>query len=342
MVTNQPKSTGNFDRGQLEKLDKEELLSIILSLQKQMNASRTNRFSRTMQVFISSSTRELPKFREEAIRAVTEAGLLYKNFNDRKGAGFTQAKGGDIFEMNRNAIQTSDVFVGLYGFGRVWSPSQEPDLVKAHPEVAHNHGKPIMEFEYEWAEEAGLYMFPFLRTYETRGANPELPDARMDQLRSRLRSRSVGWLTTPAEFYDQIKEGLLGIVPRAFLSYSRKDRESVINLQQALRQQDIHAWRDEANIPGGAEWAQIIQAAIDEMSVLILALTRNSAKSEWVEKECRAFLDNRKSVIPYVLEPEIRNDIPDYLSSIQYIDGTQPHGFVELVKRLRVALKFGS
>ena len=147
MVTNQPKSTRNFDRGQLEKLDKEELLSIILSLQKQMNASRTNRFSRTMQVFISSSTRELPKFREEAIRAVTEAGLLYKNFNDRKGAGFTQAKGGDIFEMNRNAIQTSDVFVGLYGFGRVWSPSQEPDLVKAHPEVAHNHGKPIMEFE---------------------------------------------------------------------------------------------------------------------------------------------------------------------------------------------------
>lgn len=307
-----------------------------------MNARNTNSFSRVMQVFISSSTREMPEFREEAIRAVIEIGMIYKNFNDPKGVGFTHILGGDIFEINRNAIKASDIFIGLYGFGRVWSPSQEPGLLNAHPEIANNPGKNIMEFEYEWAEASGLYMFPFLRTYETLGAFDQGDDARMEQFRSRLRSRNVGWLTTPADFYYQIRENLLSIIPRVFLSYSTKDKEAVINLQAALRQENIHAWRDEVHIPGGAEWAKVLQSAIDEMSVLIVALTRSSASSEWVKKECIDFLTNGKPVVPYIMERGILGDIPDYLAQLQYVDGTQPKGFIELVKNVRILLRPGS
>lgn len=94
-----------------------------------------------------------------------------------------------------------------------------------------------MEYEYEWAQEAGLYIFPFLRTYDTVDVPPLPMDPRMDQFR--------------------LVEGLTGILPRVFLSYSRKDLEYIRGLQQRLREQDLHAWRDEVSIPGGAEWARV-------------------------------------------------------------------------------------
>ena len=307
-----------------------------------MEGKKPNIFSKVMQVFISSSSKEMSAFRKQAEKAVEEVGMIYKNFNDPKGAGFTQAPGGDIFEMNRNAIVSSDAFIGLYGFSRVWSPSSEPTLIATHSEVANNPGKPIMEFEYEWAEEAGLYMFPFLRTGDTRGANGWEQDPRMMQLYSRLRARSVGWLTSPEEFYTEIKKALQGIIPRVFLSYSRSNRNAVIDLQNDLRHQDIHAWRDEANIPGGDEWERVISAAIEELSVMILAVTQESIASEWVKKECEAFIENRKPLIPYIIDEQVKDKLPDYLSAIQFIDGTQPNGFGELVKRLRTVLAFGN
>jgi|GEM_PF-4755285 len=306
-----------------------------------MEGKKPNIFSKVMQVFISSSSKEMPAFREQAEKAVDEVGMVYKNFNDPKGAGFTQAPGGDIFEMNRNAIVSSDVFIGLYGFSRVWSPSNEPTLVNSHSEVANNPGKPIMEFEYEWAEDGGLYMFPFLRSNDTRGANGWEKDPRMMQLYSRLRARSVGWLTSPEEFYIEIKKALQGIIPRVFLSYSRINIEAVINLQKDLRHQDIHVWRDESNIPGGAGWERVINAAIEELNVMVVAVTQESIESEWVEKECKAFIENGKPLIPYIIDEQAKKELPSYLSEIQFIDGTQPNGFGELVKRLRTVLAFG-
>ena len=290
-----------------------------------------------LQVFISSSTKEMEAYRTAAIRAINEAGMLHKNYNDASGAGFTQ---GDrtIFQLNREIVQHSDVFVGLYGFGEVWKPASHPGLRSEHPELLIDPEKLIMEYEYEWAREAGLYLFPFVRTDETVDV-PWCPmHPRMDRLRSRVMAGTVGWLTTANAFYTHCLESLRAIRPRVFLSYARVDADPVAALQRQLRSEDIHVWRDETNIPGGADWAGAIEAAIQLTDAMILVLTRESAISEWVKKECIAFIESGKTVVPYLYDPDVKSKLPGYVSTLQYVDGTAPEGFRTLVKRLRGVL----
>jgi hypothetical protein len=276
-------------------------------------------------------------YRHQPIRAIERVGMIHKSFNDPKGAGFTQGPG-TILDLNRSTIVDSDIFIGLYGFGSVWKPASEPDLVRVHPELSRDPGKLIMEYEYEWAQEAGLHIFPFLRTYDTVDI-PALPmDPRMDQFRLRLRTGTVGWLTTPETFYDQLVESLTGLLPRVFLSYSREDLEYVRGLQQQLREQDLHVWGDEVSIPGGAKWERVIDAAIHQMDAMVVVVTSASTKSEWVKRECTAFLENEKTVIPYIVDPASKTDFQNYLAQLQYIDGTNADGYLALARRLRVVL----
>lgn len=254
-----------------------------------MSKGERSGLAQVMQAFISSPSREMETYRNQAIRAIQRVGMIHKSYNDPKGAGFTQGSG-TIFDLNRRTILSSDVFVGLYGFGGVWKPASEPELVRAHPDLSSDRDKLIIEYEYEWAQEAGLYVFPFLRTDDTVDVPPLLLDPRMDQFRLRLRVRTVGWLTTPETFYNQLVESLTGILPRVFLSYSRDDAEYVRGLQQRLRDQDLHAWRDEASIPGGAEWERVIDAAIREMDAMVVVVTPASARSEWVKRNAPRFV----------------------------------------------------
>ncbi len=303
-----------------------------------MSTGEKSGLARVMQVFISSKTSEMAAYRDKAIEAIRDVGMSHKNYNDLEGAGFTQ---GDktIFELNRDMIKQSDVFVGLYGFGDVWKPAYHPGLRARHPELSTDPEKLIMEYEHEWAQEAGLYMFRFLCTDRTYEIHPFTPmGSRVDQFRSQLMSRTVGWLTTPEVFYDQLVNSLKAIRPRIFLSYARKNAEYAGDLQLHLRNEDIHVWRDVTNIPGGTEWANELEAAIDLMEALVVVVTVESVQSKWVEKECLAFLKKGKPVIPYIADEASKAASPQYLSSIQYFDGTSSSGFLNLVKQLRVTL----
>ena len=302
-----------------------------------MSTNKRSGLVQVMQVFISSPSKEMEVYRRQAIRAVEQVGMIHKSYNDPKGVGFTQGSG-TIFDLNRRTVMSSDVFLGLYGFGAVWKPASEPELVKAHPELSRHPGKLIMEYEYEWAQEGGLYIFPFLRTDETADVPPLPIDSQIDQFRMRLRSRTVGWLTTPETFHEQLVDGLNSIAPRVFLSYSREDLEYVRDLQRQLRGQDVHAWRDEVSIPGGTEWARVIDAAINEMDVMVVVVTSASAKSEWVEKECSAFINSGKTVVPYIIDAAKKATLPTYLAPLQYVDGTSTDGQLVLARRLRAVL----
>jgi hypothetical protein len=114
--------------------------------------------------------------------------------------------------------------------------------------------------------------------------------------------------------------------------------DCISELQRLLRYEDIHAWRDTTNIPGGTEWAQVVEAALDRMDAMVVVLTPESARSERVEKECRAFIGHGKTVIPYIANAASTASLPEYLSSIQYIDGRLTEGFSILTKQLRAVL----
>lgn len=302
-----------------------------------MSNSNDSGLAQVMQVFISSPSKEMAAYRDQAINAIRDVGMIHKNYNDPKGAGFTQGAK-SIFELNRDTVTHCDAFVGLYGFGGVWRPASHPGLAEMHPELLKDPDKLIMEYEYEWAQQAGLYLFRFMRIDETEDAPFTQIDHRMDRFRARLMTNTVGWLNSPDIFYDQLVDSLKDIRPRMFLSYSRKNTEYARELQNKLRNEDLHAWRDETNIPGGSEWATVIEAAIERMDALVVIVTPESVSSEWVEKECVGFLSKGKPVIPYIADPTMKSNLPMYLSSIQYIDGTVTQGFSALVKQLRVLL----
>jgi hypothetical protein len=311
-----------------------------------MSSSDDSGLAQVMQVFISSPSKEMAAYRDQAIKAIRDVGMIHKNYNDPKGAGFTQGVKGkrkrtrpkSIFELNRDTIRHCDAFVGIYGFGGVWRPASHPGIAELHPKLLKDPDKLIMEYEYEWAQEAGLYLFRFMRTDATEDAALTPMDQRMDRFRFRLMTSTVGWLSTPRTFYDQLADGLKAIRPRIFLSYSRKDAQYASQLQHELRNEDLHAWRDETNIPGSSKWASVIEAAIERMDALVIVVTHESVASEWVERECAGFLSKGKPVIPYIADETMKSNLPTYLSSIQYIDGTVTQGFSALVKQLRVLL----
>jgi hypothetical protein len=49
-----------------------------------------------IRVFVSSSSREMERYREEALDSVGEVGMVPINFNDPEGAGFTQSSGTNL------------------------------------------------------------------------------------------------------------------------------------------------------------------------------------------------------------------------------------------------------
>ncbi len=58
----------------------------------------------SLQVFISSATKEMELYRDAAISAIHNLGMRHKNYNDSGGAGFTQGNR-TIFEMNRDTAR---------------------------------------------------------------------------------------------------------------------------------------------------------------------------------------------------------------------------------------------
>ncbi len=303
-----------------------------------MSDKAKSQLSKVLRVFISSSTSEMQPYREKAIEAIEAAGMRYTNYNEPTGSSSNQGNK-TIFEVNHDGVVESDVFLGLYGFKDVWRPASSQDLRYEHPELNDDPDKLIMEYEYEWAMEAKLYIFRFLRTPSTSGVEPANEDRRMAQFRSRLQARSVGWLSTPTEFYNLFLARLIGIKPRIFLSYSRKNTEYASNLQQKLRGDDLHVWRDATNIPGSADWKNELDTALNLMDVLLLVATSESLESEYVTQECKFFLNAGKPIVIYIVDESIKKSLPDYLSKIQYIDGTDQSGYLNLIKQLRILLE---
>jgi hypothetical protein len=307
-----------------------------------MGATASEGLAEVMRVFISSPTEEMKIYRDRAKQAIKDVSMTYVAYDDPDGISHSQS-GKSLMDLGRDTVRSCDVFVGLYGFGRVWAPARDPyvggELCKQHPELLNDPDKLMMEYEYEWARDADLYMFPFLRTDKTTNAGWIAEDPRMEEFARKLRARTVGFLTTPDAFCEKLVRGLKGIKPRVFLSYSRKNAEYARNLQHTLRKEDIHAWRDEINIPGGAEWERVIEASLTSMDAMVVVVSPESLASEWVRKESMAFVNQGKTIVPYLADKKCQDMLPDYLKKFQTIDGTSEHGIHQLAKRLRTVLE---
>ena len=105
-----------------------------------------------------------------------------------------------------------------------------------------------------------------------------------------------------------------------------------------LKRAGFDVWVDFENIRGGANWLCEIQAGITRCDAVVIVLSKASAQSVWVERECLyAFQLNKPAFTALVTDILI----PLHLINIQYCDmRAQPAaGMCKLIESLELALR---
>lgn len=91
-----------------------------------------------------------------------------------------------------------------------------------------------------------------------------------------------------------------------FISYSRKDKDFVHQLHDALAAQGRDAWVDWEDIPATADWWREIQAGVDGANAFIVVISPDSVRSEVCRREVDYAVSTNKRLVPV-----LRRDIVD-------------------------------
>ena len=123
-----------------------------------------------------------------------------------------------------------------------------------------------------------------------------------------------------------------------FISYARNEPDTafVDRLEKDLQVQGFRTWVDRSKLEGGQNWREEIEKAIDRCPVLLVVLSNDAIKSDYVKMEYRYAQDEHKVVIP-VQHRHISEKIPIDLRVLQRIDFQRNYsqGIKDLLAALR-------
>jgi len=114
---------------------------------------------------------------------------------------------------------------------------------------------------------------------------------------------------------------------KLFISHSSEDKWLAFQLYSDLAERGHDPWLYEWNIKGGMNIPKEISQALDASDYLIVILSNNSVKSNWVQAEWLSMFwdeinDNSTKVIPLLIE---KCKLPRFLSNKQYVDFSQDY-----------------
>jgi WD40 repeat protein len=104
-----------------------------------------------------------------------------------------------------------------------------------------------------------------------------------------------------------------------FISYSRKDKDFVGHLNDALKSRGRKAWVDWEDIRPTEEFMQTIYAAIEGADTFIFVLTPDSVASVACGREIAHAAANNKRMVPIVVRDVKANTVPEALAKLQWI-----------------------
>ena len=109
-----------------------------------------------------------------------------------------------------------------------------------------------------------------------------------------------------------------------FISYSSKDADDTSEVVSLINSLGIEYWKAPENIPAGSSYAREIVKAIENCTMLLLILSKNSQSSIWVEKEVDCAINNNKKVIPFNIDGSmLTSTFKFYLNNVQMIFKTE-------------------
>jgi|FLYN01.1.fsa_nt_gi hypothetical protein len=91
-----------------------------------------------------------------------------------------------------------------------------------------------------------------------------------------------------------------------FVSHATEDRAVVALLCEELKALGIELWVSFQDIQPGSQWDKAIQNALEKATHVIVAVSKASTESLYVRTEVEYALDHGKTVIPVVIEPEVK------------------------------------
>jgi hypothetical protein len=127
-------------------------------------------------------------------------------------------------------------------------------------------------------------------------------------------------------------------MPKVFISHSNQDGDETLFVADSLKQAGIDVWVDYENIRGGADWLCEIEAGIQRCDAVLVVLSKASAASVWVERECLYAWQLKKPVFTALIADIL---IPLHLINIQYCDLRLQRrvGMAKLIESIQYALR---
>jgi TolB-like protein/Flp pilus assembly protein TadD len=106
-----------------------------------------------------------------------------------------------------------------------------------------------------------------------------------------------------------------------FISYSREDKDKVVDLAGKLRASGVAVWMDVGGIDAATMWSEEIVNALDSAKVLLLMVTPSAVNSHNVAKEVILTSERKGHILPVHLEPtQIPAGLKYQLAGIQHIE----------------------
>ncbi|HEY5732072.1 MAG TPA: TIR domain-containing protein, partial [Anaerolineales bacterium] len=128
------------------------------------------------------------------------------------------------------------------------------------------------------------------------------------------------------------KQGPQGSV---FISYSRKDKEFVKKLNDALDNAGVQAWVDWEGIELASDWMQTITTAIQSHDAFIFVISPDSIKSKVCAEELELGINLNKKLIPILYrEPAKGQKMHDKLSATNWVYMRKDDNFEDTVPKL--------
>lgn len=113
-----------------------------------------------------------------------------------------------------------------------------------------------------------------------------------------------------------------------FISYSRKDSETVNKFVERFEKEGLRVWIDRDGIESGDAFKHVIVEAIMESSIFLFFSSSASNSSEYTAKEVGFAIKKKKTIIPIKLDSSEYNDEVMFdLVNIDYVD------YVDVPKR---------
>ena len=110
-----------------------------------------------------------------------------------------------------------------------------------------------------------------------------------------------------------------------FVSYSRNDKDRVLELIGRLRAAGVSVWLDTSGIDAATLWGEQIVNALESAKVLLLMLSESAVRSDNVSKEVMLVSERKGRILPVHLEPtQIPTSLKYQLAGIQHVECFNP------------------